>query len=437
MKFTDLELSPKTIERLAGRGITAPTPIQQEALPEALAGRDVLGLARTGTGKTLAFGLPIAERLGPSKERGRAPRALILAPTRELALQVAKELSWIAPHLKVVAVYGGTGYQAQARELKEGADVVVATPGRAVDYVRRGVLDLSNVEIAVLDEADEMLSMGFEEDVEYLLSKTPEDRQTLLFSATLPRWAERLVKRHLKDPKVANVVTDEKVRYTEEVYKTPSFAREAALANLIFAKNPARATVFVRTKAEADEVAEALRQSGLPAEAVHGDLGQRERERVIRAFREGRTKTLVATDVAARGLDIPEVDLVVHYRLPDKAESYQHRSGRTARAGKTGTVAILEGLREGFQVRRLEKAVGRRFKRLELPSSEAARTARLRALVEEARNQPEEKKAELREIAETWIKAGDVDALAGLLAMLIQPENPRTPARPKRRRVRR
>nr|3MWJ_A Chain A, Heat resistant RNA dependent ATPase [Thermus thermophilus HB27]3MWJ_B Chain B, Heat resistant RNA dependent ATPase [Thermus thermophilus HB27]3MWK_A Chain A, Heat resistant RNA dependent ATPase [Thermus thermophilus HB27]3MWK_B Chain B, Heat resistant RNA dependent ATPase [Thermus thermophilus HB27]3MWL_A Chain A, Heat resistant RNA dependent ATPase [Thermus thermophilus HB27]3MWL_B Chain B, Heat resistant RNA dependent ATPase [Thermus thermophilus HB27]3NBF_A Chain A, Heat resist len=206
MEFKDFPLKPEILEALHGRGLTTPTPIEAAALPLALEGKDLIGQARTGTGKTLAFALPIAERLAPSQERGRKPRALVLTPTRELALQVASELTAVAPHLKVVAVYGGTGYGKQKEALLRGADAVVATPGRALDYLRQGVLDLSRVEVAVLDEADEMLSMGFEEEVEALLSATPPSRQTLLFSATLPSWAKRLAERYMKNPVLINVI---------------------------------------------------------------------------------------------------------------------------------------------------------------------------------------------------------------------------------------
>lgn len=209
MEFKDFPLKDEIKEALLRRGITAPTPIQAAALPLALEGKDLIGQARTGTGKTLAFALPIAQALEASKERGRLPRALVLTPTRELALQVSGELQAVAPHLKVVTVYGGTGYGKQKEELARGADVVVATPGRALDYLRQGALDLSQVRIAVLDEADEMLSMGFEEEVEAILSATPKERQTLLFSATLPSWAKKLAERYMKSPVVINVVREE------------------------------------------------------------------------------------------------------------------------------------------------------------------------------------------------------------------------------------
>ncbi|BAW01620.1 DEAD/DEAH box helicase [Thermus thermophilus] len=367
MEFKDFPLKQEILEALHGRGLTTPTPIQAAALPLALEGKDLIGQARTGTGKTLAFALPIAQRLSPSREKGRKPRALVLTPTRELALQVSGELQAVAPHLKVVAVYGGTGYAKQKEELLRGADVVVATPGRALDYLKQGVLDLSQVEIAVLDEADEMLSMGFEEEVEALLSATPPSRQTLLFSATLPSWARRLAERYMRSPVVINVVREEGVTYQEEAILAPS-DRLGLLSDLLYVKAPKRAIVFTRTKAETEEVATGLLRLGHAARAIHGDLSQSDREKVMRAFREGEVRVLVATDVAARGLDIPEVDLVVHHRLPDKPETYQHRSGRTGRAGRGGEVVILYGPREKRELAELEKAVGRTFKRVNPPT---------------------------------------------------------------------
>jgi len=417
--FEELGLSEPVLAALAKKGITVPTPIQKEALPAALAGGDVLGLARTGTGKTLAFALPIAERLEASHAPGRAPRALVLAPTRELALQVAGEMEWVAPHLRVVTVYGGTGYGSQAAALRRGADVVVATPGRAIDYLNRGVLDLSQVRLAVLDEADEMLSMGFEEAVETLLGATPEGRQTLMFSATLPGWARRLVRRHMKDPLVVNVVQDEEVSYREIAIEAAPSARLAALSDVLFAHGPERVIVFTRTKKEADEVARALTARGHGAEAVHGDLNQSQRERAVGRFRSGQVSVLVATDVAARGLDIPEVDLVVHYRLPERAEPYQHRSGRTGRAGRSGTVIIFHSGRERRELAQLERAVGRKFEHGRVPAPEEVQQAKIAGLLRRAAAQPEEDRAVWREVARAWIEREDAESLAGLLAMLL------------------
>ncbi|WP_457638009.1 DEAD/DEAH box helicase [Oceanithermus sp.] len=417
--FDELGLSERALASLESKGITTPTPIQQEALPAALSGRDVLGLARTGTGKTLAFALPIAERLEPSRAPGRPPRALVLAPTRELALQVAGEMEWVAGHLRVVTVYGGTGYASQAQALKRGADVVVATPGRAIDYLNRGVLDLSGVRIAVLDEADEMLSMGFEEAVETLLGATPPERQTLMFSATLPGWALRLVGRHLREPLTVNVVKDEEVSYRELAIEAPLSGRLNMLSDILHAQGPERAIVFTRTKKEADEVARALSARGHGAEAVHGDLNQAQRERAVARFRGGQAGVLVATDVAARGLDIPEVDLVVHYRMPERAEPYQHRSGRTGRAGREGTVIIFHSSRERRDLAQLERAVGRKFEHTRPPAPEEVQQAKVAGLLRRAAAQPEADRAVWREVARDWIEREDSESLAGLLALLL------------------
>ncbi len=417
--FNELGLSERAVAALESKGIKTPTPIQQEALPAALSGRDVLGLARTGTGKTLAFALPIAERLEPSRVSGRSPRALVLAPTRELALQVAGEMEWVAPNLRVVTVYGGTGYGSQAAALKRGADVVVATPGRAIDYLNRGVLDLSQVRIAVLDEADEMLSMGFEEAVETLLGATPSERQTLMFSATLPGWARRLVKRHLREPLTVNVVKDEEVSYRELAIEAPLSGRLSMLSDILHAHGPERAIVFTRTKKEADEVARALSARGHGAEAVHGDLNQAQRERAVGRFRSGQAGVLVATDVAARGLDIPEVDLVVHYRMPERAEPYQHRSGRTGRAGREGTVVIFHSSRERRELVQLERAVGRKFEHTRAPAPAEVQKAKVAGLLRRAARQSDADRAVWREVAKDWIEREDSESLAGLLALLL------------------
>jgi len=418
MEFKDFPLKEEIKEALLRRGITTPTPIQAAALPLALEGKDLIGQARTGTGKTLAFALPIAERLVPSRERGRKPRALVLTPTRELALQVASELSAVAPHLRVLAVYGGTGYTKQKEELARGADVVVATPGRALDYLKQGVLDLSQVEVAVLDEADEMLSMGFEEEVEALLSATPPSRQTLLFSATLPSWAKRLAERYMRSPVVINVVREEGVTYQEEAILAPS-DRLGLLSDLLYVKAPKRAIVFTRTKAETEEVAAGLLRLGHAARAIHGDLSQSDREKVMRAFREGEVRVLVATDVAARGLDIPEVDLVVHYRFPDKPETYQHRSGRTGRAGRGGEVVLLYGPRERRELAELEKAVGRTLKRVNPPTPEEVLEAKWHHLLARLARVPERDYRLYQDFAGRLFAEGRVEVVAALMALLL------------------
>ncbi|MCX8089142.1 MAG: DEAD/DEAH box helicase [Meiothermus ruber] len=419
MEFSAFTLRPEVAQALQAKGFTTATPIQAAAIPLALEGKDVLGQARTGTGKTLAFGIPIANRLDAAHERGRAPRAFVLTPTRELALQVAKELEWLAPHLTITPIYGGTGYGKQAEALKRGTDVVVATPGRAIDYMEQRVLNLSKVEIVVLDEADEMLSMGFEEAVEQLLEATPPTRQTLLFSATLPTWARRLSERYQKAAIHINVIKDEAISYEEVAIQAPIHNRLSVLSDLLFAYAPERTIVFTSTKAECNDLALGLESRAHSAAPIHGDMGQIDRERVMERFRSGAVSVLVATDVAARGLDIPEVDLVVHYRLPDQNESYLHRSGRTGRAGRSGKVVILYGPREKRELETLERELKRNFKRVNPPTPEEVMAAKWAVLARRIAKQPEADKKLWREQAERLIAEGGVDAVAGMLALIL------------------
>ena len=417
--FSDYPLSEPILNILGAKGFTTPTPIQATTLPHSLAGRDILGQARTGTGKTLAFGLPMASKLGADRSKGRAPRAFILTPTRELALQVAGELTWVAPHLNVVTVYGGTGYGKQASDLKRGCDIVVATPGRAIDYMNRGVLDLSNVQFVVLDEADEMLSMGFEEDVETLLAATPSERQTMFFSATLPRWAKNLAKKHLRDPEHADLMREEEVSYEELAIETNLNSRLGVLSDILHAHHGEKTIIFTHTKAEVDKIAKDLGAMGHAAEAIHGDLNQSQRERVIARFRSGQVGALVGTNVAARGLDIPEVDLVVHFRIPSDTDAYQHRSGRTGRAGREGTVVLLYGPREGRALSQLERAVSRRFKRAAAPSADMIQETKLERLLANAKRQSGEDKEVWRDVAEDLLSAQDSETLAGLFVLIL------------------
>lgn len=417
--FTDYALDERIITALSDKGITSPTPVQREALPEALKGRDIIAQARTGTGKTLAFGLPIAQQLESDSSRGRAPRALVLTPTRELAIQVAGELDSVARHLRVAVIYGGTGYGRQARDLQGGTDIVVATPGRALDYMRQGILDLSSVSIVVLDEADEMLSMGFEEDVETMLAATPEGRQTMLFSATLPRWAVHLSEQYLSDPHRVNVVASEEVTYDEIAIEAPGRNRLNLLADVLHVHGGGRAIVFTHTKAEVDEIAQGLDALNIPAEAIHGDLNQVQRERVVERFRRGQLSVLVGTDVAARGLDIPEVDSVVHYRIPAQSANYQHRSGRTGRAGRSGTVVILFSKHERRKLQQLERAVRRRFEVRRAPAPEEVQRSKLTGLLQRVEGIEREDMEQWQGVAREWIEQGRVDELAGLFTIVL------------------
>ena len=427
MTFSDFPLHARVQRALSQKGFAEPTPVQAESLPFSLEHRDVLGQARTGTGKTLAFGLPIAHHLEENASKGRSPRALVVTPTRELALQVAKELEWLAPHLRVVAVYGGTGYGKQAATLKRGADVVVATPGRAIDYLNQNILKLGDVEIAVLDEADEMLSMGFERDVETLLAAVPKERQTLLFSATLPKWAKRLAKEHLTHPERIDVMGEERVSYREVATEAPLRARLGILSDLLHLHHGDKAIIFTHTKAEVDKLAKELNARGHAAEAIHGDLNQSQRERVLGRFRAGQVSALVGTNVAARGLDIPEVDLVVHYRLDTETDAYQHRSGRTGRAGREGKVILLYGPKERRDVKRLEQALGRTFERGTVPDADTIQAAKLKSLLSHAKAQSRTDKDAWKQIASELIRGEDSDTLAGIFAVVLgQAPKPRS-----------
>ncbi len=417
--FSNYPLNERVQSTLAKKGFETPTPIQAETLPHSLEGKDILGQARTGTGKTLAFGLPIANRLEASREKGRAPRAIILTPTRELALQVSNELNWVAADLTVTTVYGGTGYGKQEQELRRGSDIVVATPGRALDYLNRKILNLNAIEIAVLDEADEMLSMGFSEDIETLLSTTPKERQTLLFSATLPKWAQKLARDYLVSPEHINVIGDEDVLYSEIAIETNIKVRSNILSDLLHTYAGDKTIIFTQTKAETDELAKFLAEQGHSAEAINGDLNQAQRERVMKRFRAGQINALIGTNVAARGLDIPQVDLVVHYRLPQEAESYQHRSGRTGRAGREGTVILLHGPRERRELQNLERIVSRRFTRGSTPTPESIKDAKLNNLIKQAQTQTTKDKNTWQTVAEELIKNNDTDTIAGLFAHLL------------------
>ncbi|MFD2610519.1 DEAD/DEAH box helicase [Deinococcus taklimakanensis] len=425
MNFDQL-IAPELAARLAERGITEASPIQAESLPHTLSGKDLIGRARTGTGKTLAFALPIIMKLtGPdgsvSRERGRAPRAIIVAPTRELAKQVADEFSKSGGGLTTVTVYGGAAYGPQENALRRGVDVVVGTPGRLIDHLERGNLDLSAVQFAVLDEADEMLSVGFADAIETILQKTPEDRQTMLFSATLNNDIRRLSRNYLKEPVIVDMVGEGKsqaAQTVEHLKVRVGRSRTRVLADLLTVYNPEKAIVFTRTKREADELANELIHRGLEAEALHGDLAQSQRERALGAFRSGRVSVLVATDVAARGLDIPEVDLVVQYHLPQDPESYVHRSGRTGRAGRTGTAIIMYGDRENREVMGLERITGVRFTERPLPTPREVAEASARASAELVRKVDQDAAVPFQAEAERLFSELGLEALSRALAKI-------------------
>ncbi len=358
--FAELGVDPALVTALAAGGVTSPFAIQSRALPDALAGRDVLGRARTGSGKTLAFGLPVLTRLAASGVRRtpNAPRSLVLVPTRELALQVAAVLTPLAAALgqRVATVVGGAPYGRQTDALNRGLDVLVATPGRLVDLIERRACRLDRVEATVLDEADYMADLGFLPVVTSLLEQTPATAQRLLFSATLDRGVAALVQRFLTEPAVHAVPapTDEVATMTHRVF-TVDRDDKLDVATLV-ASRPARTLFFVRTKHGADRLAKQLGRGGVEATAIHGNLGQGARQRALADFTDGRTRVLVATDVAARGIHVDDVDLVVHFDPPNDHKDYLHRSGRTARAGADGTVVALVQPEQLRDVQRLQAA---------------------------------------------------------------------------------
>ena len=340
-------------DALAAQGITTAFPIQTLALPIALAGHDIIGQARTGTGKTLAFGIPLLQRLGqPADRRPLAPAALVVVPTRELAIQVAEDLKTAAAHsgTRVLTLYGGRAYEPQIEALRAAVNVVVSTPGRLLDLARQHHLDLSDVATLVLDEADKMLDLGFLPDVERILQLTPPGRQTMLFSATMPGEVVTLARRHLKQPmhvRAEQHDETELVPLTEHhVFRAHQMDKIEMLARVLQAEGRGLTMVFCRTKRTADQVAEALATRGFAAAAVHGDLGQAQRERALRAFRHGKVDVLVATDVAARGLDVEDVTHVVNYECPEDDKAYLHRIGRTGRAGRTGVAVTFVNWRD-------------------------------------------------------------------------------------------
>ncbi|MGE5463950.1 MAG: DEAD/DEAH box helicase [Syntrophothermus sp.] len=366
--FTSLNLRDEVMQAITELGYSEPTPIQSAMIPIMLGGADVIGQAQTGTGKTAAFALPLLQNFTPQ----RHVQALVLAPTRELALQVADSMIQYGKHLdvRVLAVYGGQPYGPQISRLNRGVDVVVGTPGRLLDLIERNALNIKHVRTVVLDEADEMLNMGFIEDVEKILAETPEERQTALFSATLPSRIRTLASRFMRDPQSVLIKRETlTLASTEQRYYLVHESDKTNALTRLFEIEPIKsALIFARTRAETATLANELVVRGIPAEAIHGDLDQNARERVLGRFRANQLKVLVATDVAARGLDIEDISHVFNYHLPDDAEVYIHRIGRTGRAGKTGIAITLISPREKRRLREVEALTKQPIKKMELPT---------------------------------------------------------------------
>jgi ATP-dependent RNA helicase DeaD len=408
--FADLTLAPELCHVLSGLGYEEPTPIQLAAIPPLLEGRDLVGQAATGTGKTAAFALPILQRI--LTEGGRAePLALVLVPTRELAVQVCQAMRSYGHDMsaRVLAVYGGEPISRQLGPLKRGVDVVVATPGRALDHINRGTLKLNGLEILVLDEADEMLDMGFAEEIEAILGSTPVKRQTALFSATIPPRIDGMVRRHLRDPvrvelgRQASASADG-LLVRQTAYLVPRGHKAAALGRVLDLERPTATIVFCRTRDEVDQLTESLNSRGYRAEALHGGMDQKQRDRVMARLRSRAIDLLVATDVAARGLDIDQLTHVVNYDVPSAPESYVHRIGRVGRAGREGTAITLVEPREHRLVKTIERATKQPITIEQLPTLAKLRAMRL-----------EQMRTELRE---SLLKDGDFNAFRSVVGPL-------------------
>src|SRR6476469_10019476 len=428
--FDDLGIDKRVLKALKDVGYETPSPIQAATIPALLEGRHVVGLAQTGTGKTAAFAVPILSRLDLSQ---KTPQALVLAPTRELAIQVSEAFEKYAAHMKgvrVLPIYGGQGYGVQLSALRRGVHVVVGTPGRIMDHLEKGTLDLSQLRFLVLDEADEMLNMGFAEDVETILADTPDDKNVALFSATMPAQIRRISKKYLADP--VEITVKNKTSTVSSItqrYLIVSYPQKVdALTRILEVENFEGMIVFVRTKNETETRAEKLRARGYSAMAINGDVAQVQRERTINQLKAGKLDILVATDVAARGLDVERISHVVNYDIPTDTESYVHRIGRTGRAGRKGDAISFVTPRERYLLKAIEKATRQPLTPMQLPSVEDVNVTRLSRFddaISEALNQTS-RIEKFRDIIAHYVSEHDVPEVdvAAALAVVAQGDTP-------------
>lgn len=443
--FADLGLKAPILEALNDLGYEKPSPIQAECIPHLLSGRDVLGMAQTGSGKTAAFSLPLLNNIDPDL---RAPQILVLAPTRELAVQVAEAMTEFSKHMRgvnVVALYGGQRYDVQLRALRQGPQIVVGTPGRLLDHLKRGTLDLSKLSGLVLDEADEMLRMGFIEDVETIMAQIPEGHQTALFSATMPEAIRRITKRFMKDPQEVRIQSSVTTRpdISQSYWSVYGMRKNEALVRFLEAEDFDAAIIFVRTKNATLEVAEALERSGYNSAALNGDMNQALREQTLERLKDGRLDILIATDVAARGLDVERISLVVNYDIPMDSESYVHRIGRTGRAGRAGRALLFVENRERRLLRNIERTMKLTIPEADLPNADLLGKRRLEKFAAKVQQQLESSdldqyRALLSQIQPTAEgEELDMETLAAALLKMAQGERslivpPDAPMRPKR-----
>ena len=429
ISFADLGLGDAVLRTIKDVGYESPSTIQAETIPPLLAGRDLVGLAQTGTGKTAAFALPILDRLDLKQ---KSPQALVLAPTRELALQVCEAFEKYAAHTRgvhVLPVYGGQGYGVQLSALRRGVHIVVGTPGRIMDHLEKGTLDLTQLRFLVLDEADEMLNMGFAEDVETILADTPDDKQVALFSATMPPQIRRLSKKYLNDPveiTVKNKTTTS--ANTTQRYLIVSYPQKVdALTRILEVENFEGMIVFVRTKNETETLAEKLRARGFSAQAINGDVQQTQRERTVNQLKDGKLDILVATDVAARGLDVERISHVVNYDIPTDTESYVHRIGRTGRAGRKGDAISFVTPRERYLLKHIEKATRQPLTQMHMPTVDDINTTRLARFddqITQALAHPQV--GFFRDVVTHYLNRNDVPEVdvAAALAIVLQGDQP-------------
>ena len=443
--FADLGLKAPILEALNDLGYEKPSPIQAECIPHLLSGRDVLGMAQTGSGKTAAFSLPLLNNIDPDL---RAAQILVLAPTRELAVQVAEAMTEFSKHMRgvnVVALYGGQRYDVQLRALRQGPQIVVGTPGRLLDHLKRGTLDLSKLSGLVLDEADEMLRMGFIEDVETSMAQIPEGHQTALFSATMPEAIRRITRRFMKEPQEVRIQSSVTTRpdISQSYWSVYGMRKNEALVRFLEAEDFDAAIIFVRTKNATLEVAEALERSGYNSAALNGDMNQALREQTLERLKDGRLDILIATDVAARGLDVERISLVVNYDIPMDSESYVHRIGRTGRAGRAGRALLFVENRERRLLRNIERTMKLTIPEAELPNAELLGKRRLEKFAAKVQQQLESSDldqyrallSQIQPVAEG--EELDMETLAAALLKMAQGERslivpPDAPMRPKR-----
>ncbi|UMB77519.1 DEAD/DEAH family ATP-dependent RNA helicase [Dickeya fangzhongdai] len=427
--FASLGLSAPILNALSEMGYEKPSPIQAECIPHLLNGRDVLGMAQTGSGKTAAFSLPLLNNI---KADLKAPQLLVLAPTRELAVQVAEACNEFSKHMQgvnVVALYGGQRYDVQLRALRQGPQIVVGTPGRLLDHLKRGTLDLSNLSGLVLDEADEMLRMGFIEDVENIMAQIPAEHQTALFSATMPEAIRRITRRFMNDPQEVRIQSSVTTRpdISQSYWTVYGMRKNEALIRFLEAEDFDAAIIFVRTKNATLEVAEALERSGYNSAALNGDMNQALREQTLERLKDGRLDILIATDVAARGLDVDRISLVVNYDIPMDSESYVHRIGRTGRAGRAGRALLFVENRERRLLRNIERTMKLTIPEVDLPNAELLGQRRLAQFAAKVQQQLESSDLDMYRALLSKLQPQeelDIETLAAALLKMAQGERP-------------